>query len=146
VTIDLPSERHTLALGAALASCARNRDVIALSGPLGAGKTSLARGFIQHLAATTEEIVSPTFTLVQTYDTPGGMIWHFDLYRLDAATDMQELGFDEAQGSAITLMEWPERMGALLPRRRLDVILSQPGAAGRTATLAGDAWAERLIS
>lgn len=131
--IALATESDTLALGAALAGPARRGHVIALSGPLGAGKTTLARGFIQ-ARGDTEEVVSPTFTLVQVYDAPDVPIWHFDLYRLEKAEDAFELGLEEALAGAITLIEWPERLGPLLPAARLDVTLSA-AAAGRTAEL-----------
>lgn len=132
--IILNSESSTLALGAALAGPARRGHVIALSGPLGAGKTTLARGFIHKLAGADEEVVSPTFTLVQVYDTATTPIWHFDLYRLDKPEDALELGLEEALANAITVIEWPERLGAFLPAARLDVILSSAGA-GRQAQL-----------
>ncbi len=131
--IALASESDTLALGAALAAPARRGHVIALSGPLGAGKTTLARGFIQ-ARGDAEEVVSPTFTLVQVYDAPGVPIWHFDLYRLEKAADVLELGLEEALASAITLIEWPERLGPFLPVARLDVTLSAQ-TSGRTAEL-----------
>jgi tRNA threonylcarbamoyladenosine biosynthesis protein TsaE len=131
---DLVSESDTAALGAALAVPARRGDVIALSGPLGAGKTTLARGFIQKLVGADEEVVSPTFTLVQVYDTGAIPIWHFDLYRLEKAEEVFELGFEEALATAITVIEWPERLAALLPAARLDVTLSAAGT-GRRAEL-----------
>jgi len=144
--LTLDSEKDTLALGAILAAQARRGDVIALSGPLGAGKTTLARGFIQALADRDEEVVSPTFTLVQVYDTKAAPIWHFDLYRLNTADDVLELGFEEALATGISLIEWPERLGGLLPAARLDVVLSSAGS-GRTAELSGGpAWAERIAA
>ena len=143
-TLTLPSENDTLALGAALARVGRRGDIIALSGPLGAGKTTLARGFIRHLTETDEEIVSPTFTLVQTYDATPTPIWHFDLYRLNAEADVLELGMDEAQAQGICLIEWPERLGTLLPAARLDVVLASSASEGRRAILSGAAWADRL--
>lgn len=142
--IALASERDTLALGAILATQARRGDVIALAGPLGAGKTTLARGFIQKLTPGDEEVVSPTFTLVQVYDTADVPIWHFDLYRLNKADDALELGFEEALATGISLIEWPERLGALLPAARLEVTLSSLGN-GRQANLSGGpGWAERI--
>ena len=142
--ITLASEKDTLALGAALATQTRRGDVIALAGPLGAGKTTLARGFIQKLTTGDEEVVSPTFTLVQVYDTADVPIWHFDLYRLTKADDAQELGFAEAFATGISLIEWPERLGALLPTARLEVALSSRGS-GRQADLSGGpGWAERI--
>ena len=131
--ITLASESDTLALGAALAAPARRGHVIALSGPLGAGKTTLARGFIA-ARGDTEEVVSPTFTLVQVYEALEMPIWHFDLYRLEKPEDAYELGLEEALAGAITLIEWPERLGSFLPASRLDVTLSATGT-GRAAEL-----------
>jgi tRNA threonylcarbamoyladenosine biosynthesis protein TsaE len=141
--LTLASEKDTVALGAALAVDARRGDVIALRGPLGAGKTTLARGFIQKIVGTAEEVVSPTFTLVQVYDTADVPIWHFDLYRLDNPEDAWELGFEEALATGISVIEWPERLGALLPAARLDVVLSSKGDK-RQAELSG--WTDRLAA
>ncbi len=131
LSLDLANEAATLRLGARLAALARPGDVLALDGPLGAGKTLLARGFIQALLGEDEEVNSPTFTLVQTYDTPVAPVWHFDLYRLTQPEEVYELGWDEALAQGILLVEWPERLGPLLPRQRLDVALdpslSRPG-------------------
>jgi tRNA threonylcarbamoyladenosine biosynthesis protein TsaE len=134
--IDLPDEAATIDLGARLAAFVREKDVVALHGDLGAGKTSLARGFIRALAGADEEVPSPTFTLVQTYETAKGTIWHFDFYRLRAADEAWELGIEEAFAGGISLIEWPERIGALLPKERLDVTLEMAGA-GRRARLSG---------
>src|SRR5690242_11670525 len=133
--IDLADERATLALGARLAGAAVRGDVFALAGDLGAGKTTLARGFIRALTTPEEEVPSPTFTLVQTYDTPKGMVWHFDLYRLEDPEEAWELGIEEAFADGISLVEWPERLGALLPARRRAVSLELAGA-GRRARIA----------
>lgn len=142
--IDLPSEAATLALGRALARRLRAGDVIALNGDLGAGKTTLARGLIQSLLGPAEEVPSPTYTLVQLYETPDFPLWHFDLYRLEVPAGVLELGWEEtAEGAA--LIEWPERAGAYLPRYRLDVFLEMSGH-GRRARLVpqGEGWQERL--
>jgi tRNA threonylcarbamoyladenosine biosynthesis protein TsaE len=142
----LPSEKDTLALGAALAAQAARGDVIALSGPLGAGKTTLARGFISRLAGGDEEVVSPTFTLVQVYEIAPAPVWHFDLYRLNNPDDMLELGFEEALAMGISLIEWPERLGKLLPASSLEVALSSQ-AGGRQARLqGGPAWTQRIAA
>ena len=144
-SVDLPSEEHTRALGAAIAKQARPGDVIALEGALGAGKTTFARGFIQQLTGTDEEVVSPTFTLVQTYDSPAAEIWHFDLYRLEKPEDVFELGLDDALSGGIVLIEWPQRLGALIPARRVEIELAMAGS-GRVARLAGDAsWTDRIV-
>ncbi|MBF0334668.1 MAG: tRNA (adenosine(37)-N6)-threonylcarbamoyltransferase complex ATPase subunit type 1 TsaE [Alphaproteobacteria bacterium] len=141
LTLDLPDEEATMRLGAALAEAARAGDVIALSGPLGAGKTALARAFIRHLTSPDEEVPSPTFTLVQIYETAKGDIWHLDLYRLADPAETVELGIEEAFREGICLIEWPERLGPLLPGDRLDLRLSLAGEA-RRAELTG--WRGRL--
>ncbi|MDA8230779.1 MAG: tRNA (adenosine(37)-N6)-threonylcarbamoyltransferase complex ATPase subunit type 1 TsaE [Magnetospirillum sp.] len=144
--LDLPDEDSTRRLGRRLAALARPGDVIALGGTLGAGKTTLARAFVQALLGEDEEVPSPTFTLVQTYDSEAGTIWHFDLYRLDRAEDVFELGIEEALADGICLIEWPDRLGHLLPRRRLDLDLSAgAGATARRATLTSHAqWDDRI--
>ena len=115
--MSLPDERATEALGATLAERLRVGDVVGLKGELGAGKTTLARAIIRAAAGDRELIVpSPTFTLVEVYETPRGSFWHFDLYRLDAAEQVYELGWEEALAEGIALVEWPERLGKLLPK------------------------------
>jgi tRNA threonylcarbamoyladenosine biosynthesis protein TsaE len=139
--LTLADEAATTALARLLASHARPGDVIALSGDLGSGKTFFARAFIGE-----EEVPSPTFTLVQTYDRPVGRIWHFDLYRLERPAEAIELGIEEAFAEGISLIEWPQRLGRLLPEERLDVALDfaqQP--ISRHVHLTGRGrWAELL--
>jgi tRNA threonylcarbamoyladenosine biosynthesis protein TsaE len=120
--LDLADEAATAALGRRLAMACQPGDLIALSGDLGAGKSTLARALIRHLAGAEIDVPSPTFTLVQTYDTPGLAVWHFDLYRLDRPGEARELGLMEAV-DGLALIEWPERLGPHLPRTRLDVAL-----------------------
>ena len=97
-------------------------DVIGLCGPLGSGKTAFARAFIRaRLGRPAEEVPSPTFTLVQLYEHAPGAIWHFDLYRLDAAEDAYELGIEDAFSGAISLIEWPEKLGDMMPADWLEV-------------------------
>lgn len=148
--IELTDADMTARAGRVLAGLARPGDILALWGDLGAGKTTLARGFIAALVSAQEAVPSPTFTLVQTYPTEiGGApveIWHFDLYRLKSAEEAYEVGIEEAFADGISLIEWPERLGSLLPRNRLDVTLL-PGAGGdsRILSLAGsDMWMGRL--
>jgi tRNA threonylcarbamoyladenosine biosynthesis protein TsaE len=134
----LPDEAATERLGASLAAVLAPRDLVALSGDLGAGKTCLARAVIAGLMGGPEEVPSPTFTLVQTYETPKGPLWHFDLYRLAAPDEVWELGFEEALAEGMSLIEWPERLGRLLPPARLDLRLRFAGpSGGRHADLVG---------
>jgi tRNA threonylcarbamoyladenosine biosynthesis protein TsaE len=142
--LELASDGDTRALGARLALLLRRGDVIALRGELGAGKTTLVRGLIQALLGPEEEVPSPTYTLVQAYEAPDFPVWHFDLYRLETADDILELGWDETQ-DGVALIEWPERAGAYLPASRLDVFLEISGD-GRRARLeaGGEGWQERL--
>jgi tRNA threonylcarbamoyladenosine biosynthesis protein TsaE len=145
IAFDLPDEAATAALAARLAARARPGDVIALKGELGAGKTSFARFFIRALGGT-GEVPSPTFTLAQVYQLAAATIWHFDGYRLRDPEEAWELGIEEAFADGISLVEWPERFGALLPARRLEVALlpgSTPSARRAVIDAPGD-WAERL--
>lgn len=121
--VELADVAATRALGARLAAAACVGDVIALWGDLGSGKTTLARGFLRALGHA-EEVPSPTFTLVQVYELPRLTVWHFDLYRLARPAEAWELGLEEALADGVSLIEWPERLGALLPADRLDVALS----------------------
>jgi tRNA threonylcarbamoyladenosine biosynthesis protein TsaE len=137
-SLSLPDEAATGRLGEALARQLRLRDVVALEGGLGAGKTTLARAILRAASGDPALIVpSPTFTLVEVYDTPKGAFWHFDLYRLEAAEQAFELGWEEARADGILLVEWPERLGNLLPRERLTVTLTIEGD-GRRVVLDGE--------
>jgi tRNA threonylcarbamoyladenosine biosynthesis protein TsaE len=144
--IDLPDERATSALAADLAACARRGDVIGLRGPLGSGKTTFARAFLRARLGA-DEVPSPTFTLVETYQAATGpAVWHFDLYRIEAAEEAYELGIEDAFAEGIALIEWPERLGALLPREHLDIALAAGAREeSRVATLTpSPSWAGRL--
>lgn len=124
--IALKNEAATAALARWLAPQLKAGDVIALSGDLGAGKTSFARALIRALSGPEgagREVPSPTFTLVQSYETPAGRIHHFDLYRIQSPDELTEIGWDEALADGIVLVEWPDRAGRLLPAGRLDIIL-----------------------
>jgi tRNA threonylcarbamoyladenosine biosynthesis protein TsaE len=143
----LPDPAATERLAAALAGKARRGDVILLSGDLGAGKTHFARAFINALAPQPEEVPSPTFTLVQTYEGRAGLeIWHFDLYRLKSPDEAYELDIEEAFAEGISLIEWPDRLGGLKPREYLEIVLSiaADGATRHAILRATPQWAERL--
>jgi tRNA threonylcarbamoyladenosine biosynthesis protein TsaE len=132
--LPLADETATEQLGATLAARLKPGDVVGLKGELGAGKTTLARAILRAAADDPVLIVpSPTFTLVEVYDTPRGTYWHFDLYRLETPEQVFELGWEEARADGIVLLEWPERLGPLLPKH-LTVTLEIDGA-GRRALL-----------
>jgi tRNA threonylcarbamoyladenosine biosynthesis protein TsaE len=123
IVVDLPDEAATATLAARVAAMARPADVIALKGELGTGKTAFARAFIR-ARGSQDEVPSPTFTLAQVYNVDPTVIWHFDLYRLRAPEDVWELGIEDAFTDGISLIEWPERLGSLLPERRLEITLA----------------------
>lgn len=144
LVLRLSDETATARLGAALARVLQPRDVVALDGDLGAGKTALVRALIR--AATgnpDEEVPSPTFTLVQTYERAVGAgvsvtYWHFDLYRLESPDDAVELDIEEAFAEGVTLIEWPERLGPYLPPRALHIRLTIDDGNARRAEISGE--------
>jgi tRNA threonylcarbamoyladenosine biosynthesis protein TsaE len=141
----LDHEADTARLGAAIARELRRREAVCLSGPLGAGKSSLARGLIRALTGEPTDAPSPTFTLAQTYETPRFPLAHFDLYRIAKPEELQELGLDEALDDGAAVIEWPERLGHHLPANRLDVDLVIDGERRRARLTPHGAWEERAI-
>ena len=127
LSISLPDQSATERLARAVAALLQPGDVLALAGELGAGKTCFARAAINALpgpdgaAVDAEEVPSPTFTLVQLYERAPATIWHFDLFRLEAPDEALELGLEEALAGGISMIEWPARLGSLLPRDRLEL-------------------------
>ncbi len=116
------SEQETTEIAAQFAARLKPRDVVCLHGDLGMGKSVFARAAIRSLAGDEGlEVPSPTFTLVQTYETPEGTIWHFDLYRLKDPEEIFELGWEEALANGIVIVEWPERLGHHLPKRCINI-------------------------
>lgn len=145
-SLALPDPSATLDLGARLGVCLTQGDVVCLSGGLGAGKTTLARGAIAAWVGAEVETPSPTYTLLQIYEGPKGPLWHLDLYRLKRAEEAWELGLEDAYAEAACLIEWPERLGADLPADRLDINLALERE-GRRAHLTGHgAWRNRVAA
>ncbi len=136
LTLPLPDEPATAALGVRLAAVAKAGDCLLLSGPIGAGKSTLARAFIRARCGAREEVPSPTFTLVQVYEDGVTEIWHADLYRLDHPDEVWELGLDDAFDRAICLVEWPDRLGKHVPEGALHLALEADGE-GRRAVIRG---------
>jgi len=139
-----------MALAERVSKLATPGDTVALFGTLGSGKTVFARAFINARSETPEDVPSPTFTLVQTYEFPSPHgpipVYHFDLYRIEDLSEVEELGMEDALIDGISLIEWPERLEGRLPVRRLDVALSQgDGPDQRRAALTGhESWAARI--
>lgn len=146
--IALEDPAATAGFGRRLAAQLRAGDVILLKGELGAGKTTLARAVIAALCGV-DDAPSPTYTLVQTYETENGTpLWHADLYRIEDAAELEELGLDDAFDDAITLVEWPDRLGDWLPADRLEISIGASADAldtSRRARLTGwGKWDGRL--
>lgn len=132
----------TEALAGRVAGVARPGDAVLLEGPLGAGKSAFARAFLR--AATGDaalEVPSPSYTLVQSYETRLGPVHHFDLWRLDGPAAVVELGWDEL-GADIVMVEWPDRLGPLVPAQALRIRLAMDDGDARVAVL--DGWEGRL--
>lgn len=144
-TLTLADPFETEALGAALAYLLRPGDVVALSGPLGAGKTTFARGALMALGLE-GEAPSPSFGLVIAYEPPGVRmpLWHVDLYRIDDIGEIAELGLDDARADTALLIEWAERMGAQLWDDALRLTFEpQPDGGRRLTWAAPAAWEGR---
>jgi len=140
---DLPTLPATRGLAAEVGALLRAGDVVLLEGPLGAGKTEFARALLRHLTDDpTLEVPSPSYTLVQSYETRLGPVHHFDLWRISGPGELVELGWNEARRD-IVLVEWPERLGALRPTDALTIALAPAGAEqARRAVLSG--WPDRI--
>jgi tRNA threonylcarbamoyladenosine biosynthesis protein TsaE len=143
----LDHEADTARLGGAIAAALAVGDAVCLSGPLGAGKSVLARGLIRSLAPEERDVPSPTFTLVQFYDGPRFPVAHFDLYRLVRPEEAFEIGLDEALEDGAAVIEWAERLGHHQPPDRLDVEIeiAADGEGRRARLTAHGAWRERAL-
>jgi|SRR5690606_4398118 len=148
LVLDLPDADATARLGAAIAALLEPGEAVLLYGPLGMGKSTLARGLIRTLTRPDEDVPSPTFTLVQFYDGEPPVA-HFDLYRLTRPEEAAEIGLDEALDDGCAVIEWPERLGddaaGWLGEDRLTVTLAEAGD-GRRATVSGaGAWESKVM-
>ncbi|WP_425986226.1 tRNA (adenosine(37)-N6)-threonylcarbamoyltransferase complex ATPase subunit type 1 TsaE [Brevundimonas sp. TWP1-2-1b1] len=145
--IELPDAEATTALGQAVAPLLAPGDSVLLYGPLGMGKSTLARGLIRALTTPDEDVPSPTFTLVQFYESDPPVA-HFDLYRLTRPEEAFEIGLDEALDEGCAVIEWPERLGEepgrFLGPDQLIITISEQGE-GRLATVSGVGRWKELI-
>jgi tRNA threonylcarbamoyladenosine biosynthesis protein TsaE len=143
----LADEAATARLGQAVAAVLQTGDVVCLSGPLGAGKSTLARALIRALTTPDEDVPSPTFTLVQFYEGPRLKVAHFDLYRLTDPDEAYEIGLDEALEEGAALIEWPERLEGRLQGDRLDIeiALADDTSGRRVRIVPHGAWEGRRI-
>jgi tRNA threonylcarbamoyladenosine biosynthesis protein TsaE len=141
----LKDEAATARLGTALARTLGVGEAICLSGPLGAGKSTLARALVRALTRPDEDVPSPTFTLVQFYEGPRLKVAHFDLYRLSDPDEAYEIGLDEALDDGAAVIEWPERLEGSLPPDRLDVEIALDGVGRRARLTPHGAWEGRSV-
>jgi len=141
--LDLSDQTATEAFATRLAGLSQPGDVIALHGEMGMGKSVFARAFLRALAQDPMlEVPSPTFSLVQTYETDRAVVAHFDLWRLDGPDALFELGWDELQ-EGIMLVEWPERAGEELPDHALHLTLTS-GETEESRNMTVEGWSDRL--
>jgi len=122
------NEEETSVIAQNMANALEKNDIVFLSGPLGAGKSVMARGIIRAISRNpNEDIPSPTFTLVQQYETNKGLLWHYDLYRLEAPEEIYETGWEDIIGEDLILIEWAEKLGNLKPQSYISIkIIPEP--------------------
>lgn len=144
--IFLADETRAAEFGRHLGGRLQAGHVVLLSGPVGAGKSHLSRAAIRHIVGAEIDVPSPTFTLVQTYDSPKGEIWHADLYRLTDPSEAEELGLLDAMENAIVLIEWPDRLGSDCPGKALEIEISYQGEGRHLTLTAPEALLDDLIA
>ena len=141
---ELPNEAEMATFAASFVPVLRAGDTLLLSGQIGAGKSAFARGFIRAKLGRMEDVPSPTFTLVQTYDAAETEIWHCDLYRLTHPDEALELGLEDAFETAICLVEWPDRLGDAAPEGALHLAFEAGPTAHHVSIAGSAAWKDRL--
>jgi tRNA threonylcarbamoyladenosine biosynthesis protein TsaE len=143
----LDTEADTGRLGSAIAGALQPGEAVCLQGPLGVGKSVLARALVRAFTGETGDVPSPTFTLVQFYEGEAGPLAHFDLYRLQNAGEAFELGLDDALEAGAAVIEWPERLGHHVPPDRLDIVLQlgEDGVSRHARLTPHGAWEDRPI-
>ncbi len=130
------SEQDTIAVAKDFATDLKNGNMIALYGDLGVGKSVFCRALIRALTHTPDlHVPSPTFSLLQTYETPDFDIWHFDLYRVENSEEIYEIGWEEALADGVSLIEWPERIEPLLPPETIKITFEETGDHSRKITI-----------
>ena len=140
----LADEDATKTLATQVAQRLKVGDTLLLEGAIGAGKSAFARALIRARLGRMEDVPSPTFTLVQTYEDDAGDIWHCDLYRLTHPDEALELGLDEAFETAICLIEWPDRLGEVVPADALTLAFEARQDQHHVTISGPDTWADRL--
>ena len=144
ISVQVPDIGALEAFAGRLAPLLKAQDAVLLRGDLGAGKTTFARALLRALGVA-DDVPSPTFTLMQSYETKTFSVYHFDLYRLKDPQEMEEIGFDDACADGLALVEWPERAESFMPRDRLDLHFTMDAQNRREVTLVPyGSWAERL--
>jgi len=125
---------ETIKLGKKIAKIAKQGDIICLKGDLGTGKTTLARSFIQYLT-NSNKVLSPTFPMLLSYEYNNNIIWHYDMYRLEQPGDVWNIGLEDALNNGIIIIEWPEIIEHLLPRKKIEIVITDLTNNARSAEI-----------
>ena len=142
--IEINNLEQTKLLAEKIAKIAEKGDVIELKGDLGAGKTTFARYFINCLPEKEEDILSPTFNIVHPYTTKNFTVWHFDLYRIENISEIEEIGIYDAFDEGVSLIEWPHIISSIVPENRLLVNITQNESERTTSIEGAGSWQERI--